>query len=34
VITGFDALHRHHNLGNHAFVWNAMLHWNDLGAGR
>jgi hypothetical protein len=34
VITGFDALHRHHNLGNHAFVWNAVLHWNDLGAGR
>lgn len=34
VVTGFDALHRHHNLGNHAFVWNAILHWNDLGAGR
>jgi hypothetical protein len=34
VITGFDALHRHHNLGNHAFVWNAILNWNHLGAGR
>jgi hypothetical protein len=34
VVSGFDALHRHHNLGNHAFVWNAVLHWNDLGAGR
>jgi hypothetical protein len=34
VVTGFDALHRHHNLGNHALIWNAILHWNDLGAER
>jgi hypothetical protein len=33
VIYGFDALHRHQNLGNHALVWNAFLNWNDLGAG-
>lgn len=32
VIYGFDALHRHQNLGNHALVWNAVLNWNDLGA--
>ena len=32
VIYGFDALHRHQNLGNHALVWNGLLHWNDLGA--
>jgi hypothetical protein len=30
VIYGFDALHRHQNHGNHALVWNAILHWNDL----
>jgi len=33
VLYGFDALHRHQNLGNHALVWNAILNWNDLGAG-
>jgi hypothetical protein len=33
VIYGFDALHRHQNLGNHALVWNALLNWNDLDAG-
>ena len=33
VIYGFDALHRHQNLGNHALIWNAILNWNDLGAG-
>ena len=32
VVYGFDALHRHQNLGNHALVWNALLHWNDLEA--
>ena len=32
VVYGFDALHRHQNLGNHALVWNAVLNWNDLGA--
>lgn len=32
VVYGFDALHRHQNLGNHALVWNGILHWNDLGA--
>ncbi len=30
VVYGFDALHRHQNLGNHALVWNAILNWNDL----
>ncbi len=30
VVYGFDALHRHQNLGNHALVWNGILHWNDL----
>jgi hypothetical protein len=30
VIYGFDALHRHQNHGNHALIWNAILHWNDL----
>jgi hypothetical protein len=30
VIYGFDALHRHQNHGNHALIWNAFLHWNDL----
>ncbi|RMH21926.1 MAG: peptidase [Gemmatimonadetes bacterium] len=34
VIYGFDALHRHQNHGDHALVWNAILNWNDLGAGR
>jgi hypothetical protein len=34
VVYGFDALHRHQNLGNHALVWNGILHWNDLGAMR
>ncbi|MGD2067836.1 MAG: M14 family zinc carboxypeptidase [Gemmatimonadota bacterium] len=33
VLTGFDALHRYQNHGNFAFVWNALLNWNDLGAG-
>jgi hypothetical protein len=33
VLFGFDALHRHQNLGNHALVWNALLNWNDLDAG-
>ena len=32
VVYGFDALHRHQNLGNHALVWNGILHWNDLDA--
>ena len=32
VLFGFDALHRHQNLGNHALIWNALLNWNDLGA--
>ena len=31
VLYGFDALHRHQNLGNHALVWNAILNWNHLG---
>lgn len=33
VLFGFDALHRHQNFGNHALIWNALLNWNDLGAG-
>ena len=33
VLFGFNALHRHQNLGNHALIWNALLNWNDLGAG-
>lgn len=33
VLFGFDALHRHQNHGNHAFVWNAIFNWNDLGSG-
>ncbi len=32
VVYGFDALHRHQNLGNHALVWNAVMNWNDLDA--
>jgi hypothetical protein len=31
VVYGFDAFHRHQNLGNNALVWNAILNWNDLG---
>jgi hypothetical protein len=33
VLTGFDATHRYQNHGNFALVWNALLNWNDLGAG-
>ena len=33
VLTGFDAMHRYQNHGNFAFVWNALLNWNDLGGG-
>ena len=30
VLFGFNPLHRHQSHGNFAFVWNAMMHWNDL----
>ena len=33
VLFGFDPLHRHQNHGNFAFVWNALLNWNDLRTG-
>ena len=31
VLFGFDPLHRYQSHGNFALVWNAILHWNDLG---
>lgn len=33
VLFGFNPLHRHQSHGNFAFVWNAIMHWNDLGVG-
>ncbi|HEX8691591.1 MAG TPA: M14 family zinc carboxypeptidase [Longimicrobium sp.] len=33
VLFGFDPLHRFQNHGNFAFVWNALLNWNDLRVG-
>ncbi len=33
VLFGFDPLHRFQNQGDFAFVWNAIMNWNDLGVG-
>ncbi len=33
VLFGFNALHRYQSHGNFAFVWNAIMNWNDLGVG-
>lgn len=33
VLFGFNPLHRHQSHGNFAFVWNALMNWNDLGVG-
>jgi hypothetical protein len=33
VMFGFDPLHRFQSHGNFAFVWNAMMNWNDLDVG-
>ncbi len=33
VLFGFNPLHRHQTHGNFALVWNAVMHWNDLGGG-
>ncbi|MGH7477264.1 MAG: M14 family zinc carboxypeptidase [Longimicrobiales bacterium] len=33
VLFGFDPLHRYQSHGNFAFVWNALMNWNDLGIG-
>jgi hypothetical protein len=30
VLFGFNPLHRYQSHGNFAFVWNAIMHWNDL----
>jgi hypothetical protein len=30
VLFGFNPLNRHQNYMNFAFVWNAILNWNDL----
>ncbi|MQA91688.1 MAG: peptidase [Gemmatimonas sp.] len=33
VLFGFNPLHRHQSHGNFAFVWNAVMNWNDLDVG-
>jgi hypothetical protein len=33
VLFGFNPLNRHQNFTDFAFVWNAVLNWNDLDAG-
>ncbi len=33
VLFGFNPLHRFQSHGNFAFVWNAIMHWNDLDVG-
>ncbi|MBA4155906.1 MAG: hypothetical protein H0X65_00315 [Gemmatimonadetes bacterium] len=33
VMFGFNPLHRFQSHGTFAMVWNAMLHWNQLGVG-
>jgi hypothetical protein len=33
VLFGFNPLHRFQNHGSFAMVWNAMMHWNQLGVG-
>lgn len=30
VMLSWNPMHRHVNLQDHAFVYNAILHWNDL----
>lgn len=30
ILFGFNPLHRHLNLSDFRFAWNALLHWNDL----
>jgi hypothetical protein len=33
VLFGFNPLHRFQNHGNFALVWNALMHWDQLGHG-
>jgi hypothetical protein len=33
VLFGFNPLHRYQSHGNFAFVWNAIMNWNDLSVG-
>jgi hypothetical protein len=33
VLFGFNPLHRHQSHGNFAFLWNALMNWNDLSVG-
>ncbi len=33
VLFGFNPMQRFQNFGDFAFVWNALLNWNDLGIG-
>lgn len=33
VLFGFNPLHRHQSHGNFAFVWNALMNWDDLDVG-
>ncbi|MFW6079135.1 MAG: M14 family zinc carboxypeptidase [Gemmatimonadota bacterium] len=33
VLFGFDPMHRYQSHGNFAFVWNAIMNWNDLDVG-
>jgi hypothetical protein len=33
VLFGFNPVHRHQSHGNFAFLWNALMNWNDLSVG-